>query len=76
MSDINTQIPNWKRFREKYPDESGVADEFEIRYGNIPEGEEKKRLANLMNVELGVVLLRETEIDREAFSKMLSAIAK
>lgn len=76
MNDIERDIPNWKRFREKYPKEAEFSDRFEARFVGIPAGEAKTRLAGLVNVELGIALLRETEIDRDAFSKMLSAIAK
>lgn len=76
MASIESDIPNWKRFREKYPDMSDLAGKFENRYSGIAESETKTRLAKLINVELGIALLRETEIDREAFSKMLSAISK
>jgi hypothetical protein len=42
----------------------------------MPESDEKSKLAKLVNLEVGIALLKEGEIDREAFSKMLSAIAK
>lgn len=76
MKEIEKDIPNWKRFKEKYPEESAFAAKFETRYAGMPPSEPKTRLAKLVNVELGIALLKETEIDRESFSKMLSAIAK
>lgn len=76
MTDIRQDIPNWKRFCEAYPKESELILKFEKRYREMPEGSQKSRLAKLVNVELGIALLRETEIDRETLSKMLSAIAK
>lgn len=76
MKEIERDIPNWKRFRQMYPEESAFADQFESRYAKMASGEAKERLAKLVNVELGIAVLRETEIDRESFSKMLAAIAK
>ena len=58
------------------PEESAFADQFESRYAKMASGEAKERLAKLVNVELGIAVLRESEIDRESFSKMLAAIAK
>ncbi len=76
MSRLETDSPNWQRFLQKYPEFRKHAESFEARYERMPESEEKTKLAKLVNLELGMALLREVEIDREAFSKMLSAISK
>lgn len=52
MKEIERDIPNWKRFRQKHPEESAFAEKFEERYAKMASGEEKSRLAKLVNVEL------------------------
>ncbi|MFB0965287.1 MAG: hypothetical protein QMC36_06460 [Patescibacteria group bacterium] len=52
MKEIERDIPNWKRFRMQYPEESAFADQFESRYAKMAPGEAKERLAKLVNVEL------------------------
>ncbi|MFZ3233486.1 MAG: hypothetical protein WA194_08415 [Patescibacteria group bacterium] len=52
MKEIERDIPNWKRFRQKYPEESAFADQFETRYAKMAPGDAKSRLAKLVNVEL------------------------
>lgn len=76
MSMLETDAPNWKRFLQKYPEFREHAAQLENRYSKMPESDEKSKLAKLVNLEVGIALLKEGEIDREAFSKMLSAIAK
>lgn len=76
MSRLELDAPNWKRFLKRYPEYAEYAAGFETRYDGMLDSKAKTKLAKLVNVELGIALLKETEIDQEAFSKMLSAIAK
>jgi hypothetical protein len=72
---LETSAPNLKRFLEKYPKSRHFLARIENRYESLPEAQ-KKRVAGFLNTELGIALLRDTEIDEEAFSQVLSALSK
>jgi hypothetical protein len=52
MQGIERDAPNWNRFLKKYPKGRHFLSKIAERYDQLPEGPQKKRLSELVNLEL------------------------
>lgn len=73
---ILKHIPNWTRFVQKYQPDTDFTEAFESRIESISELDTFESIAKYINVELGVLLLREHEIDHEMLTHLLDAFSK
>lgn len=73
---IEHEIPNLPRFLQAHPRSTHYLRKAVERYDRIPEGPEKKRAGDWLNLHLGTALLRQAEIDQKAYGKILSMLTR
>ncbi len=73
---IEHEIPNLPRFMQAHPRSTHFLRKALERYERLPDGPEKKRAADWLNLRLGTALLRQSEIDRKAYGQILSVLSK
>lgn len=71
---INTYIPNWNRFIEKYNPENKFMEIFLTQLSEVDNNEDQITVAKRINVELWILLLHDREINNHLFSSILESM--
>lgn len=71
---LNAHIPNWDRFIQKYQPSQEFVKAFEDRIDLIYDSDKFEQIAGYINVELGVLLLRHTEIRESELQGIIDSL--
>lgn len=71
---ISTLIPNWNHFCNKYHPHEDFIDAFISRVTTLDDTTLQEALLKRINIELGILLLHDTEIDAETYALLLKSI--
>ena len=62
-SQINSLIPNWALYRAKFPHDTETLDALQSRFATLESTGKLLSVAKELNVEFGMLILRNQEID-------------
>lgn len=76
MNTLTLALPNWDRFSEKYHPDPEFLEALTIRIDSLDDMELKKNILTRINVEIGILLLHDTEIDKKMYTSLLQEITQ
>jgi hypothetical protein len=73
---ILTHLPNWNRFIEKYQPDTEFIDAFLHRLSLLEDETILEKVTKQINIEIGILLLHDIEIDSTMYALILESIRK
>lgn len=76
MNTITLALPNWDRFSEKYHPDPEFLEALMTRIEFLENTELKENILARINIELWILLLHDTEIDKKMYTSLLQEITQ